>query len=300
MMAKNRHAETGTIPTVPFFVRRGAPVGVEVMTLAELRSRVSPDRLRALPQRPDFHQLFRPASGPLGHTVDFTDYELDPDAWLWVRPGQVQQWGDISRAEGVLILFQPGFLDPATAASAHLDDPHAPVVRHPGPEDAQLLDRALDHLDREYHAPGSLALEHRTAVLRHLLAALVLRLAHLPDAAGVAWPAPDETYLRFRDAVEEGFARSRRGEDYAHLLGYSTRTLSRATAATDGLGAKEFIDRRVVLEARRLLAHTDQSAAQIAAHLGFATATHFTKYFHQRAGLTPTAFRASVHGEAAG
>lgn len=60
------------------------------------------------------------------------------------------------------------------------------------------------------------------------------------------------------------------------------------------MNAKEFIDRRVVLEARRLLAHSDHTAARIAARLGFTSATNFTKYFHQRTGTTPIAFRAAV------
>jgi AraC-like DNA-binding protein len=83
-------------------------------------------------------------------------------------------------------------------------------------------------------------------------------------------------------------------EDYARVLGYSARTLSRATLAAAGLGAKEFIDRRVVLEAKRLLAHSDDTAAHIAGRLGFPSAPHFSKYFHQRTGETPIAFRAGV------
>ncbi|NUR41018.1 MAG: AraC family transcriptional regulator, partial [Streptomyces sp.] len=31
-----------------------------------------------------------------------------------------------------------------------------------------------------------------------------------------------------------------------------------------------------------------------AGHLGFASATHFSKYFHQRTGQTPIAFRDTV------
>ncbi|MFE8991388.1 helix-turn-helix transcriptional regulator [Streptomyces collinus] len=100
--------------------------------------------------------------------------------------------------------------------------------------------------------------------------------------------------------MEKNFARTRRVEDYAEALGYSSRTLSRATLASVGLGAKEVIDRRVVLEARRLLAHSDQTAARIAGRLGFSSATHFSKFFHQRTGQSPIAFRDTVRGHARG
>lgn len=52
----------------------------------------------------------------------------------------------------------------------------------------------------------------------------------------------------------------------------------------------------MILEAKRLLAHSDQSAARIADHLGFPSATHFSKFFHRGTGQTPIAFRDTVRG----
>lgn len=294
-MVKNRHDADRGIPEISFAAPAGTPAGVEVLSLADLRRRVPGERL-TVPLRPDFHHLITLTSGTLWHTVDFTAYALEPGSWLWVRPGQVQQWGDLTHAEGTLILFRQDFLDPATTAGARIEDPHAPTLRRPLSDDAQALRVAVDHLAAEFHALGHLPLEIHTAALRHLLAVLVLRLAHLTAPIGNPAPEPDVTYLRFRDAVEKDFARTRRVEDYAEALGYAARTLSRATLASAGLGAKEFIDRRVVLEAKRLLAHSDQTAARIADRLGFSSATHFSKYFHQRTGQTPIAFRDTVRG----
>ncbi|MFC9757985.1 helix-turn-helix domain-containing protein [Streptomyces sp. NPDC056921] len=294
-MAKKRHDVDRGIPEISFAAPAGTPEGVEVLPLVGLRHRVRAEWLTA-PQRPDFHHLLTLTSGTLWHTVDFTAYALDSGSWLWVRPGQVQQWGDLTHAEGTLILFRQDFLDPATTDGARTEDSHAPVLRRPLPDDAAALRLAADHLTAEFHALGHLPLEVHTAALRHLLAVLVLRLAHLTTPAGSPATEPDVTYLRFRDAVEKDFTRTRRVEDYAEVLGYSARTLSRATLAVAGIGAKEFIDRRVVLEAKRLLAHSDRTAARIAGHLGFSSATHFSKYFHQRTRQTPIAFRNTVRG----
>ncbi|MFD5393213.1 helix-turn-helix domain-containing protein [Streptomyces sp. NPDC127097] len=248
------------------------------------------------PQRPAFHHLVTVTSGSLWHTIDFTGYALKPGSWLWVRPGQVQQWGDLQEAEGTLILFERDFLDPGPVTAAAVDDRHAMVLQVPDVEDLHALETATAHLALEFQALRRLPVEAHVAVLRHLLAVLVLRLAHLTAPVGSPAPGPGETYLRFRDAVERDFIRSRRLEDYAQALGYSARTLSRATLAAAGIGAKEFIDRRVILEARRLLAHGDQSASRIAAQLGFSSATNFSKYFHRRAGQSPIAFRTAVRG----
>ncbi|MCK7625328.1 AraC family transcriptional regulator [Streptomyces sp. RS10V-4] len=290
--------DAGVIRAVPFAAPAGRPAGVEVLTLAELRERAEACRLAA-PHRPDFHHLLLLDRGRLVHCVDFREHPLAPGDLLWSRPGQVQHFGDLAEAEGRLVLFESGFLDPATAAAARIEDWYGPAVRRPRGAAARALDEALGQLHREFSALGGLPLEVHLEVLRHLLAVLVLRAAHpdgVADGPGAAACEAGETYLRFRDAVERGFTRSRRVADYARALGYAPRTLSRATEAAAGVGAKEFIDRRVVLEAKRLLAHGDQPAARIADRLGFADATNFTKFFQRQAGLTPIAFRAAVRG----
>lgn len=293
--------EIPELPEPPCTLPLGAPsAGVEVMTLTDLRVRATAHaRDLAAPRRPGFHQLFAVESGTLRQEVDFIQYTTPPGGWLWVRPGQVQRYGDLMEAEGTLVLFQPTFPDPVTASAVGLDEASGAAPRHPVGEQARAARLALDHLRFEFAAapaPGAgPPLPPHTEVLRHLLATLLLRVTRLdrhPDIGeGADGGAEPDTFRRFRAAVERDFARSRRVADYARVLGCSPRTLSRATRAAAGLGAKEFVDRRVILEAKRLLTHTDSSAAHIAAHLGFADATNFSKFFHQRTGTAPGTFR---------
>jgi AraC-like DNA-binding protein len=71
------------------------------------------------------------------------------------------------------------------------------------------------------------------------------------------------------------------------------RTLTRASQAAVGVGAKRFIDDRILLEAKRLLIHTDLTAASVGQRLGFPRATTFTKFFRLHTNQTPSEFRAS-------
>ncbi len=159
------------------------------------------------PLRPRFHHLVALRRGRLQHTVDFTGYDIEPGTWLWVRPGQVQQWGDLAGADGTVIIFEQGFLDPAT--SAHLGDPHGAVVRIPAGADQEALHAATVALEREFGIPGRLPLETHLAILRHLLSAVVLNLAQLGASPGDPAPPAAQTFLRFRDAVETHFASAR-------------------------------------------------------------------------------------------
>ena len=60
--------------------------------------------------------------------------------------------------------------------------------------------------------------------------------------------------------------------------------------------AKTVLTNRMMLEAKRLLAHSVLPIADIGDRLGFSEATNFVKFFRREAGLTPSAFRAQLRG----
>lgn len=85
--------------------------------------------------------------------------------------------------------------------------------------------------------------------------------------------------------------------EMAELLGTSERTLQRQ------LGALGTSYSRLVAEARYqvacdLLAGEDMTITDVAMCLGYQNPTHFSRAFRQLAGLSPTAYRASLHAPA--
>ena len=98
-------------------------------------------------------------------------------------------------------------------------------------------------------------------------------------------------FRAYRAAIEQHFRRWRHVGEYAAALGYSPRTLSRATLSATGVSAKRFLDERVMLEARRLLSYTDMTAAQCARVLGFSQAANFTTFFVTHDGRPPQLWR---------
>ncbi len=56
----------------------------------------------------------------------------------------------------------------------------------------------------------------------------------------------------------------------------------------------DVIESRLML-ARKLLASPEMSIAEVADRCGYANCVHFTRQFHQRVGITPTAFRETVN-----
>jgi AraC-like DNA-binding protein len=58
-----------------------------------------------------------------------------------------------------------------------------------------------------------------------------------------------------------------------------------------GAAPKRLIERRVALEAKRLLAHSPLAVSAIGTQLGFTEPTNFVKFFRRSESLTPAAFR---------
>ncbi|MEV7691019.1 helix-turn-helix domain-containing protein [Streptomyces bungoensis] len=245
--------------------------------------------------RIDFHVVMLFTGGPVRHMIDFAEYEAEAGDLLWIRPGQVHRYSRDSEYRGTVLTMQPGFLPRATVEATGLYRYDLPPLLRPGPAQLSALRAALDQLRREYEDTSTLPLSLHTAVLRHTLTAFLLRLAHLAaSSAEVSRQQTDTTFTRFRDAVERGFATQHSVSAYADALGYSRRTLVRAVRAATGETPKGFIDKRVVLEAKRLLAHTDMPIGRVGVAVGFPDAANFSKFFQLHTGLTPVAFRAEL------
>jgi AraC-like DNA-binding protein len=69
------------------------------------------------------------------------------------------------------------------------------------------------------------------------------------------------------------------------------RTLTRASLLATGRTAKQLLDDRVALEAKRLLAESDLPVAEIGVRLGFGEATNFGRFFARTVGCSPGRFR---------
>ncbi|GIG91613.1 AraC family transcriptional regulator [Plantactinospora endophytica] len=117
-----------------------------------------------------------------------------------------------------------------------------------------------------------------------------------PTGSALDGVDPTGTFWRLRHEVERSYGQTRRVEDYAGRLDCSVRTLTRACLAATGRSAKQVIDERVALEARRLLAATDLSVADVGRRLGFPEPTNFGRFFQREVGHSPGAFRAALAG----
>lgn len=96
---------------------------------------------------------------------------------------------------------------------------------------------------------------------------------------------------RFRQMVATYYQDQCSVEAYAGCLNVSVDHLGAEVKKLTGRTPREFIEERVVLEAKRLLIHTDLGVGEIAFHLQFSEPTHFTRFFRRLTARTPLGFR---------
>jgi AraC-like DNA-binding protein len=266
---------------------------IEMNTIEGIRERGGPHEFLTS-QRLDFDLLVQVESGATRHTVDFTEYSLGPADVLWVRAGQVHQWGAIGDIEGTVVMFGAHAVDDATHDLIRSSRPVRPPSHWPAADlEGSPVRQVLELLVSLAEPRPTERHELRQAALAHALATLLLQLTLVEPTGTTPTPRPtNEAFGWFRDHLEENFHHWHKVSEYADRLGYSPRTLNRLARRHIGLSAKEMIDERVVLEAKRLLAHGDEPVAEIAEQLGFDDASNFSSWFRRQNQVTPGAFRA--------
>lgn len=91
--------------------------------------------------------------------------------------------------------------------------------------------------------------------------------------------------------VEAHFREKHKVVEYADLLNKSPKTLSNLFARYNNKTPLQVINDRIIIEAKKLLLLSDKSSKEIAYSLGFNEASHFSKFFKNKEGLSPINFK---------
>lgn len=152
-----------------------------------------------------------------------------------------------------------------------------------------LLNPLLDQLRQECsgHDNG------RIAASSWLVALLLLHVARAHAADGEFGTAATETRRQhqFRALVDRHFAEQRPLSFYAAQMGITEKTLTRLCRARFGCSPQQYLHRRLLLEAQRLLIYGSATIAVIAEDLGFADPSYFTRFYRRMTGRLPSELR---------
>ena len=251
---------------------------------------------RSYAHRHRYFHLIWVTHGCGSHMIDFRDYPVRDNTLFLVSPGQIHRWARPHDTCGHLFNFDREiFVRPAADGLPGEDELLEQLYDHPAfslePDEAAPLAELIAQIEREHGAAEPWAGE----IVRGLFWVLLLHVARLGQArAGAPRPGAQGTAQRFRALVEKRFRDCASIAEYAALLAVSERQLAEATKRACGRTPKQILQERVLLEAKRMLLHSDLGVAEIAHRLNFDDPAYFGRFFRKHAAMAPGAYKRTV------
>ena len=261
---------------------------IEVKPLAFVRELPN---LLGRPHRAAFCQLLWLTRGTMTMRIDFRDICLREGDAMLISCGQMCQYDITSAYDGFAVLFTRDFFTETEvdATFLHSSETLNPTSMNvPVKASAELINSSIALLRSELaSAPDT----YGRSISRSLLRMMLYEMERKRTSAKTEAMMPDPVTRRFFHLVEMHYKTERAAAFYSQKLGVCEKALTNGLRESIGLGVKEYIDSRTMLEAKRMLAYTLMSAKEIGYELGFDEPTNFNKFFRRHCGTTPLEFR---------
>ena len=253
------------------------------------------------PHRHDHFAIFFVTHGKGHHVIDFQEYELKPERLFLIAPGQVHAWKSFEGVRGFVVLFTKEFFSLTlqyqelraylffnTAYQHTYLDMDKNVTLH--------LQGIFKNIEREHTHHNS----YSQNIIRSYINILLFELTRIYEECIPATKEKDsinQLLREFEALVNKNFRTKHSVSDYAGLLHITANYLNTICKKRKGKAAGEVIRDRLMLEAKRLLTHSDSTIAQIAYDLNFEDNSYFGRFFKKYCGITPAAFRNEIQKE---
>lgn len=231
--------------------------------------------------------------------VDFNVYQTDAPTLFFISPNQVLNIDRLGETTGRLVFYNRDFYciqlhDEEVACDGLLFNNinNMPMTIIPE-QAATFIDDLFARMEDEFELNDVSVEEMIRTYLKQLLikSTRLWKVQHL-DGVMATKPTNDlEFFRRFTQLVEANFKEKHNVADYADLLMIAPKTLTHRFKRLNLPQPNEIIKNRIILEAKRLLVHTDRTAKEIAYGLGYDDPAYFSRLFFVKTGEPPSGFR---------
>ena len=239
--------------------------------------------------RHDRHSFFLLENGTVSIEIDFQKYTIKSPSVIYLHPDQVHR---TTAFENVIVsswAINNENLNPDYLKLLEGITPAKPLVL--AIETFSIISEAVS-LCLKFAERKNDKLYH--SILKDSCNALVaLVVSHyLEQSIPIGKISRFEIITKaFKELLERDYTTAKRPAEYAQKLNISTPYLNECVKNTTGYSVSHHIQQRIILEAKRLLYHSDRSVKEIAVELGYEDYPYFSRLFTKVAGMTALAFR---------
>lgn len=273
---------------VPFVIKK-------METIAEVQGGVADE-----PHRHNYYSVIWSFTATGKHIIDFKEYDIVPEHIFFVSPWQVHQVITDPNPTGIVILFTPEFLQKNSIKEDFISnlklfrpsDETPPLPIHE--EMSNRLKQFSEEMRLAFESEDEMRYDTIGAYLKLFLITCNGHCSLFPQANPQTLEVGRSLTKSFKLLVEQHFNEWHQVQEYARELNVTPNYLNEVIKSGLNISAKDYIQQRVTLEAKRLLTFTSKSAKEIGFHLGFEDPSHFSKFFKSRTGHSLQTFKESI------
>lgn len=250
----------------------------------------------SLPHRHNYFEVFFFTKGGGHHLIDFVKYPVKDNSLHIVYPGQVHVLSRAKASHGAVVHFAKDLYAAAAGALpiVRLLSSNAFIHIENTTVEQEELNTVLAQLKQEYQKPTPDA-----EVLKAYLHILLAKSVALLNGKNPQWLEQTAgLFSDFKEVLEEHFMQQKQAAFYAAKLKVSERKLNEACKKATAQTIGDYINNRILLEAKRLLCNSPLTAKEIAFHLGYNDPSYFNRFFKKNTGTTALDFRREAEKDA--
>lgn len=250
------------------------------------------------PHRHNFYTVVIINKAKGEHKIDFNSYELGSQQIFFVAPGQVHQVIEKEKSVGFAMTFSNQFLiqnsiELSFVESLNLFQNYGqnPPLK-PSKKQFEAIEEFCHQIYERFHSEVSMKLLSIGAYLKLLLIECNTICSINPIESDID-SSGDNLIRVFKKEVENNYKKEHSTTFYANQLHITPDHLNRTVKAKIGKTAKDYIQARIITEAKRLLYFTDLSNKEIGYELGFNEPANFSAFFKKNTDVSPSNFKKS-------
>jgi len=223
---------------------------------------------------------------------------LKPNDFVIVPENAVYASTHVRNCKGYCIHFKTEFIQPLLKGSLAEEFPffewEANHVINVSTEESQRIHEAFQQIIQAHNRFSP----EKDYILRNYIHILLLlvREIYRPHNKKLDENATRTMRLtsQFKHLLEKQFLETREVKQYAAQLHVTPKYLAEAVKETTGKSPRDLINDVLLLECKVQMGSTNKSITEIAHELQFEDQAHFSRFFRQHTGLTPTDWRKKV------